>query len=523
MIIYFKKCPKPFTKPKIDQDAFQLDDYEELVAKTIKTKAKVGIQPSFYIWETNQQVPRGNWLVHTIAYKVQTHGAIKDYCKNNSKAKAFILTSIKDSKPFDKARKDKKKKQHKAKQDLTLAPEVNKAEVGDHKKWKKDVSEIIYYNCRKKKTLFGQLPKALKVKKLVLVLATSTMMTSTRKKTLEHIHYIHYPVWFKNTNKTQVQAVIDSRSKVNTIHPSFTKQLGLLIRQTDVGAQKIYSTTLDIYGMVIAAFAVMEKVNQVRFFEKTFMVANVSPEVVLEMLFLTLSNEDVDFSVWELWWRTYTTKEVFPTIRYIELVGKIDFTAAAFDPKYKSFIVYISSLNSMPLIAFLGSTSLNVHSFQRSQISNLIANKTSTKISDKYAAFAEVFFLDLVNKLPKYIGINNCSIKLVDDQQPLYRPIYTLGPVELETLKAYIEINLVNGSFKLSESHADAPILFDRKLDCSLRLYIDYQGLYNLTIKNQYPLPLIGESFARLGTARQFTQFNLISAYLQRRIHKGDE
>ena len=52
--------------------------------------------------------------------------------------------------------------------------------------------------------------------------------------------------------------------------------------------------------MVAAAFSVEDKANQVRFFEETFLMANVSPEVVLGMLFLTLSGADVGFSIWEL-------------------------------------------------------------------------------------------------------------------------------------------------------------------------------------------------------------------------------
>ena len=37
--------------------------------------------------------------------------------------------------------------------------------------------------------------------------------------------------------------------------------------------------------MIVAAFLVTDKTNQVRFFEKIFLVANISPEVVFGMLF----------------------------------------------------------------------------------------------------------------------------------------------------------------------------------------------------------------------------------------------
>ena len=78
-----------------------------------------------------------------------------------------------------------------------------------------------------------------------------------------------------------MQALINLESEVNAIHLSFANQLGLPIRPTDVGAQKIDGITLDTHGIVVAAFSVVDKTNRVRFFEKTFLVANVSPEVIL--------------------------------------------------------------------------------------------------------------------------------------------------------------------------------------------------------------------------------------------------
>ena len=58
---------------------------------------------------------------------------------------------------------------------------------------------------------------------------------------------------------------------------------------------------LDTYGMVVTGFLVVNKANRVRLFEETFLVANISPKVVFGMLFLTLSNADIDFSGQELW------------------------------------------------------------------------------------------------------------------------------------------------------------------------------------------------------------------------------
>lgn len=85
------------------------------------------------------------------------------------------------------------------------------------------------------------------------------------------------------------------------------------------------------------------------------------------------------------------------------------------------------------------------------------------------------------------MGINNYAIELLHNQQPLYGPIYSLKPMELKILKAYIENNLVNGFIKPSKCPARVSVFCDTKLDKNPRLYMDYQNLNNLTIKNWYP------------------------------------
>ena len=259
---------------------------------------------------------------------------------------------------------------------------------------------------QQEKTLFKQVSGA--AKKLVLVLATCTSTTDVRKEALERVPCICYLVQFKK-GKTPMQALIDLESEVNVIHLSFAKQLGLSIWSIDVEAQKIDGTILDTHGMVVIAFLVIDRANQVRFFEKTFLVANVSLEVVLGMPFFILSSADIDFSVQELRWRTYTTKEVSPTTRHVKLVGKQEFVAAALYPEYKTYVVYVASLSSTPLV-----TPLDVHPFQRPRISGLIAKETLTKVPTKYSDFADVFSLDLASELPEHSGINDHAIKLVN-------------------------------------------------------------------------------------------------------------
>ena len=238
---------------------------------------------------------------------------------------------------------------------------------------------------------------------------------------------------------------------------------------------------LETYEMVVATFSVGDKANLVRFFKKTFLMANISPDVILEIDFLTLSDADIDFLGRELQKRTYTTKKALPATRCVELVGKKEFAAAALDLKSETFIVYVTSLSS-DVSASSFPLEINVYSFCRSQICSLIVEKALIKVSAKYSDITDVFSLDLASELPKHTGINDHAIELVDGQQQPYRPIYSLEPLELEILKAYIGTNLANGLIKPSKSPASTSILLNWKLNESLWLCINYWGLNNLTI-----------------------------------------
>ncbi len=135
-----------------------------------------------------------------------------------------------------------------------------------------------------------------------------------------------------------------------------------------------------------------------------------------------------------------------------------------------------------------------MYPFKKAQIAHLKVDKVSIEISSGYTDFADVFSLKLTIKLSEHTDINNHVIKLVHDRQLSYDLIYNLGPIELKTLKAYIKNNLANSFIRLFKFLTRALILFDKKPDKSLRLYVKYQDLNNLIIKNRYLLSLVKES-----------------------------
>ncbi len=176
--------------------------------------------------------------------------------------------------------------------------------------------------------------------------------------------------------------------------------------------------------------------------------------------------------------------------------------------------MYMSALNV---------TELSIHLSQVAQITALQWDKTPTKNLAEYSDYADVFSSDLALELPENTRMNEHAIELIDGKQPPYGLIYALSPVELETLKAYIKTHLITEFIRPSKSPADAPILFDKKPDGSLYLCVDYRGLNNLTIKNQYPLLRIGEALNCLGQAKRFIHLDLTHSYYQMRIRKDNE
>ena len=59
------------------------------------------------------------------------------------------------------------------------------------------------------------------------------------------------------------------------------------------------------YEMISSAISIIDKANQVKFFEKTFLVANVNSKIVFRMFFFTLSNANINFLGQKLYLRIY--------------------------------------------------------------------------------------------------------------------------------------------------------------------------------------------------------------------------
>lgn len=101
--------------------------------------------------------------------------------------------------------------------------------------------------------------------------------------------------------------------------------------------------------MVIAGFLVQDKLENIWYFEMTFLLAVTNIEVVLKMSFFTFSDANIRFVEKELEWRRYLTAEALPTTQRVELIDKSEIAFATLDENADTLVIYIAIL-SVPTI-----------------------------------------------------------------------------------------------------------------------------------------------------------------------------
>ena len=125
----------------------------------------------------------------------------------------------------------------------------------------------------------------------------------------------------------------------------------------------------------------------------------------------------------------------------MEIIDKKEFTKAALDENVEAFVVHVISLSL---------TSMPIHPAREAQIASLVIEEV--QIPSEYSDFSDVFSEERASILPEATELNQHAIELQEGQQPPYGPIYSLGPVELETLKLTSKPTSPTASFGL-QSH----------------------------------------------------------------------
>ena len=114
------------------------------------------------------------------------------------------------------------------------------------------------------------------------------------------------------------------------------------------------------------------------------------------------------------------------------------------------------------------------------------------------------------------------GIEVLPGSAPISMPPYRMTPAKLKELKTQLQDLVDKGFIRPSVSPWGAPVLFVKKKDGTMILYIDYRQLNKITIKNRYPLPRIDDLFDQLQGASVFSKIDLRSGYHQLKIKEVD-
>ena len=142
-------------------------------------------------------------------------------------------------------------------------------------------------------------------------------------------------------------------------------------------------------------------------------------------------------------------------------------------------------------------------------------------LSKKYAEYENVFSVKNADILLSHKVINH-TIDL-NRKESLYDSLYNLFNTELEVLRIYLNDILVKGWIQCSVSSAKASVLFVSKKNRELCLYVNYQSLNQITIKNRHLLPLVSKTLNWLSEVKIFFKLNLKDIYHHIQIKEDDE
>ena len=151
------------------------------------------------------------------------------------------------------------------------------------------------------------------------------------------------------------------------------------------------------------------------------------------------------------------------------------------------------------------------------------SNLAIVKISKKYQKYKILFEKESDQETLLKHQSWDYEIKLIDDKKLTKQFIYSLSTEKLDALWQYLKENMQKEFIRKLQSSTEYSILFISKLNESLKLYVNYRALNNITIKNSYSLSLISELQDRLQKAQWFTKFNIFKAFNWIQIKEEDE
>ncbi|CAJ0964139.1 unnamed protein product [Ranitomeya imitator] len=137
-----------------------------------------------------------------------------------------------------------------------------------------------------------------------------------------------------------------------------------------------------------------------------------------------------------------------------------------------------------------------------------ISSSTPSEVPEFLSDYRDVFDEPKSRALPPH-GDCDCAIDLIPGSKFPKGRLFNLSVAEHAAMRSYVKESLEKGHIRPSSSPLGAGFFFVAKKDGSLRPCIDYRLLNKITVKFQYPMPLVSDLFARIKGASWFTKIDL--------------
>lgn len=138
------------------------------------------------------------------------------------------------------------------------------------------------------------------VKKQVAITISFILVTRTSKENfqkvrdLNHIFYVNYLVLFqKHMMKAIIMALIDLQSEVNAMISVFMAKLDFWVQKVDINLQKINDFFWKYTTRWLLPFRFLISLIVCWFSKKTFWIAEITIQIMLNILCWTFYNVDI--------------------------------------------------------------------------------------------------------------------------------------------------------------------------------------------------------------------------------------
>ncbi len=145
------------------------------------------------------------------------------------------------------------------------------------------------------------------------------------------------------------------------------------------------------------------------------------------------------------------------------------------------------------------------------------------EVPQEYQTFAKVFSEEKSKRYPPKRAWDHAIEFKKDAPEAIDCKVYPMNRMEDEAVQKFLADELEKGYIRESKSPYASSFFFVRKKDGKLRPVQDYRKINAVTIRNQYPLPLIADLIRDLSNAHIYTKLDVRWGYNNVRIREGDE